>query len=395
MSPRSEDDEPGYLRPMIVNANPAIRRRTRAGRPPRADVAFEPSIKLGRIGPSQCHTDGPCAYTRCYDVRRRVSDARSQRRLRCAAACRDAGAAAAQRPSGPRSALIARYVPIVRWLPAYDRANLRVDAIAGVVGWGVMVPVAMAYAGLAGVPPELGLVTAFAALAAYAVFGTSRHLKVTASSSIAIMSASVVGAIAASQDPAITSSLSAGAGARRRRHPRHRRRDAPRLPLAVPGCVGRDRVRHRPGVRHHRRPDPGPARHPARSSGTIIEQAGRDGRRTRRGRPVHGHPRRRHAPRASSCSGASCRASRRRSSRWSSASSLSTALDLPAQGVAVVGDVATGIPLPSIPRIPIGDIIFLVTGAFGIVFLALAESIGAARCVRRPARLRASTPTRS
>ena len=65
-----------------------------------------------------------------------------------------------------------------------------------------MVPVAMAYAGLAGVPPELGLVTAFASLTAYAIFGTSRHLKVTASSSVAIMSASVVGAIGASQDPA-------------------------------------------------------------------------------------------------------------------------------------------------------------------------------------------------
>jgi MFS superfamily sulfate permease-like transporter len=45
----------------------------------------------------------------------------------------------------------------------------------------------------------------------------------------------------------------------------------------------------------------------------------------------------------------------------------------------VVGEVATGIPLPSLPRIPVGDVVFLVTGAFGIVFLALAESIGAAR----------------
>ncbi len=67
----------------------------------------------------------------------------------------------------------------------------------GIVSWGVMVPVAMAYAGLAGMPPETGLVTAFAALTAYALFGTSRHLKVTASSSVAIMSASVVVAIAA------------------------------------------------------------------------------------------------------------------------------------------------------------------------------------------------------
>ena len=93
--------------------------------------------------------------------------------------------------------VVARYVPIVRWLPGYDRADLRFDAIAGLVSWGVMVPVAMAYAGLAGMPPDTGLVTAFAALTAYAVFGTSRHLKVTTSSSVAIMSASVVLAIAA------------------------------------------------------------------------------------------------------------------------------------------------------------------------------------------------------
>jgi MFS superfamily sulfate permease-like transporter len=58
---------------------------------------------------------------------------------------------------------------------------------------------------------------------------------------------------------------------------------------------------------------------------------------------------------------------------------LSTLLDLPALGVAVVGDVTTGIPIPSVPKIPLGDIVFLFAGAFGIVFLALAESIGAAR----------------
>ena len=64
-----------------------------------------------------------------------------------------------------------------------------------------MVPVAMAYAGLAGLPPQAGLVTAFAAMAAYAVFGTTRHLKVTASSSVSVMSAAVVGALAVAGDP--------------------------------------------------------------------------------------------------------------------------------------------------------------------------------------------------
>ena len=40
-----------------------------------------------------------------------------------------------------------------------------------------MVPVAMAYAEMAGLPPEYGLYTAFAALLGYAIFGTSRQLR--------------------------------------------------------------------------------------------------------------------------------------------------------------------------------------------------------------------------
>ena len=92
--------------------------------------------------------------------------------------------------------LLRHYVPILAWLPAYERADLRPDLVAGLTSWGVMVPVALAYAGLAGVPPELGLATAFAALAAYAVFGSSRHVKVTVSSTMAITSATIVADIA-------------------------------------------------------------------------------------------------------------------------------------------------------------------------------------------------------
>ena len=89
-----------------------------------------------------------------------------------------------------------RFVPIVRWLPRYDRADLGPDLLAGLTTWGVMVPVALAYASLAGLPPEYGLITAFAALAAYAVFGTSRHLRVTTSSTMAVMSLALVTPIA-------------------------------------------------------------------------------------------------------------------------------------------------------------------------------------------------------
>jgi len=94
----------------------------------------------------------------------------------------------------------ARHVPITVWVRSYPREWLRPDLLASLTSWGVMVPVALAYASLAGMPPEYGLVTAFAALAAYAVFGTSRHLKVTTSSTMAIMSASVV-AVMAAGDP--------------------------------------------------------------------------------------------------------------------------------------------------------------------------------------------------
>ena len=80
---------------------------------------------------------------------------------------------AAPRPSGLR-----RYVPILTWLPAYDRGWLRFDVIAGATIWGLLVPEMIAYAGLAGLPPQAGLYTLLVTLAAYAVFGTSRHVVV-------------------------------------------------------------------------------------------------------------------------------------------------------------------------------------------------------------------------
>ncbi len=58
---------------------------------------------------------------------------------------------------------------------------------------------------------------------------------------------------------------------------------------------------------------------------------------------------------------------------------VSAMLDLQSQGVAVVGEIQTGIPLPSLPGVGLRDIGFLATGAVGIVFLALAESLGAGR----------------
>ena len=52
---------------------------------------------------------------------------------------------------------LGRFVPIVSWLPSYDRRWLGADAIAGLTLWGLVAPEAMAYAGVAGLPPQMGL----------------------------------------------------------------------------------------------------------------------------------------------------------------------------------------------------------------------------------------------
>jgi high affinity sulfate transporter 1 len=94
--------------------------------------------------------------------------------------------------AAPRPAGLRRFVPIVAWLPSYDRSFLRFDLIAGATIWALLVPESIAYAGLAGLPPEAGLYTLLATLAAYACFGTSRHLVVAATSAAAVLLASSV-----------------------------------------------------------------------------------------------------------------------------------------------------------------------------------------------------------
>src|SRR5512138_3588540 len=103
----------------------------------------------------------------------------------------DPHAWAAPRPSGIR-----RYVPILTWLPAYDRGFLRFDLIAGATVWGLLVPESIAYAGLAGLPPQAGLYTLLATLVAYAIFGTSRHLVAGATSAAAVLLATAVASVA-------------------------------------------------------------------------------------------------------------------------------------------------------------------------------------------------------
>jgi high affinity sulfate transporter 1 len=89
------------------------------------------------------------------------------------------------------------FFPIVEWLPKYKASWLRFDVIASLTVWALVVPEAMAYAGIAGMPPEYGLYAAPLALIGYAIFGTSKHLNVGPSSTVAALSYSVVIGLAA------------------------------------------------------------------------------------------------------------------------------------------------------------------------------------------------------
>ena len=86
-----------------------------------------------------------------------------------------------------------RHVPAVRWLRDYRWGKwLTPDLIAGVSVAALLIPESLGYAGVAGLPPEVGLYAAPLALLGYAIFGRSTVLVVAASSSTAAISASVI-----------------------------------------------------------------------------------------------------------------------------------------------------------------------------------------------------------
>jgi SulP family sulfate permease len=74
-------------------------------------------------------------------------------------------------------------------LQGYQRLWIRADVVAGLTVWAVLVPEALAYATIAGVPPVVGLYAAIPSLVLYAVAGSSRHLVVGPMSATAALSA--------------------------------------------------------------------------------------------------------------------------------------------------------------------------------------------------------------
>ena len=99
---------------------------------------------------------------------------------------------------------IKRFVPILVWLPQYQRSWLTKDVIAGLSVWALMVPTSLGYASLSGVPVQNGLYAAAFGMIVFALFTTSKQLVQGPGSSTApVLGAAVVSIGAAGSDDAV------------------------------------------------------------------------------------------------------------------------------------------------------------------------------------------------
>ena len=92
---------------------------------------------------------------------------------------------------------IARYFPILTWGRHYDRRLLSSDLTAAVIVTIMLIPQSLAYAMLAGLPPEAGIYASIAPILLYAVFGTSNALAVGPVAVVSLMTAAAIGQVAA------------------------------------------------------------------------------------------------------------------------------------------------------------------------------------------------------
>lgn len=91
---------------------------------------------------------------------------------------------------------IKRFFPILKWLPDYERNDLAGDLIAGTVVAITLIPQAMAYSNLAGLPPKLGLYSSIIGLFIFCIFSTSRFLSIGPVAIISILTAAGISQIA-------------------------------------------------------------------------------------------------------------------------------------------------------------------------------------------------------
>ena len=91
---------------------------------------------------------------------------------------------------------ISRYFPILEWGSKYNTATLTNDGVAAIIVTIMLIPQSLAYAMLAGLPPQIGLYASILPLIAYAIFGTSRTLAVGPVAVISLMTLTAASAVA-------------------------------------------------------------------------------------------------------------------------------------------------------------------------------------------------------
>src|SRR6516162_6242626 len=101
------------------------------------------------------------------------------------------------------------FFPVLDWIFDYQKDWLQYDLIAGLITAAVVIPKAMAYATIAGLPVQVGLYTALVPMVIYALVGTSRPLSVSTTTTLAILAAADFSQVAAGGDPASLMRVSA------------------------------------------------------------------------------------------------------------------------------------------------------------------------------------------
>jgi len=97
----------------------------------------------------------------------------------------------------PSAKGFASYFPILKWGKTYRRGTFLNDGLAAIIVTIMLIPQSLAYALLAGLPPQMGLYASILPLVAYAIFGTSRTLAVGPVAVISLMTAAAAGKLAA------------------------------------------------------------------------------------------------------------------------------------------------------------------------------------------------------
>lgn len=93
------------------------------------------------------------------------------------------------------------FLPMLDWARHYDRETLVSDLVAALIVTIMLIPQSLAYASLAGLPPEVGLYASIAPLLLYAIFGTSRVLAVGPVAVVSLMTATAIGELAVVGSP--------------------------------------------------------------------------------------------------------------------------------------------------------------------------------------------------